>query len=360
MRRFCLTLFTVLVACLGLATSAGAALPKGFIGLTSEDVFAGDAAYRASNLSRQASVGVRLLRQTFDWSAIETAPGSYNLSHYDAYVAAAADHGMRILPILFNPPGFRLGRRDSRATCPPRSNRSFSAFARALVRRYGSKGTLWRERPNVRKVPITAWQIWNEPNLPMFYWCGKAIARHYVAMLRTVGKAIKKVDRRAEIVTAGLPPSKLSGAVPLTRFLDQMYRAGGKRAFDSLAINSYATDERELGRLLSSIRALMNSHGDRGARIWITEIGWGDQGLRHRFIVGAKGQARRITKSFALIKKQRRRLRLRGVVYFSWRDQRPYPPAFKNLWGLHTGLLDNDGTPKPAFFAFQRAARRLR
>jgi polysaccharide biosynthesis protein PslG len=360
LRRLCLTLLAVSLACLGLAPSAGAALPKGFVGLSSEDVFAGDAGYRASNLANQSSLGVRLLRQTFDWSAIETSRGRYDLSYYDAYVAAAADHGIRILPTLFNPPGFHLGRRHPRATCPPRSNAPFAAFAKVLVRRYGPKGTLWRQRPSVRKLPVTAWQIWNEPNLPMFYWCGKANARQYVAMLRTVGKAIKKVDRRAEIVTAGLPPSKLSGAVPLTRFIGQMYRAGGKRAFDSLAINSYATDQRELGRLLSSIRALMNSRGDRGGRIWITELGWGDKGLRHRFIVGAKGQASRITKSFALIRKQRRRLRLRGVVYFSWRDQRPYPPRFENLWGLHTGLLRIDGAPKPAYFAFKRAVRRLR
>jgi hypothetical protein len=360
LRRVCLTTLAIFLGCLGLASSAGAALPKGFVGLTSEDVFARGGEYRQSNLSRQAAAGVRLLRQTFDWNRIETAPGNYDLSYYDDYVAAAADQGIRILPILFNPPAFHGGRPNGRPTCPPRSNATFSAFARVLVRRYGTQGTLWKERPGVRRVPITAWQIWNEPNLPMFYWCGKAIARRYVGMLRTVGKAIKKVDRRAEIVTAGIPPSKLSGAVPITRFIEQMYRAGGKRAFDSLAINSYATDQRELGRLLTAIRRLMNRHGDRRATIWITELGWGDKGLRHRFIVGAKGQASRITKSFALIRKQRRRLRLRGVVYFSWRDARPYAPNFKNLWGLHTGLLDIDGNPKPAFSAFERAVRRLR
>jgi polysaccharide biosynthesis protein PslG len=359
LRRVCLTALVIFAAFLGLAPSAGAALPKGFVGLTSEDVFAGGEQYRESNLSRQASAGVRLLRQTFDWSRIETAPGTYDLSYYDDYVAASADHGIRILPILFNPPAFR-GRRQGRATCPPGSNATFSAFARALVRRYGANGTLWKERSGVRRLPITAWQIWNEPNLPMFYWCGKSIARRYVAMLRTVGGAIKKVDRRAEIVTAGIPPSKLSGAVPITRFIGQMYRAGARRAFDSLAINSYAKDQRELGRLLTSVRKLMNRHGDRRGSIWITELGWGDKGLKHRFIVGAKGQASRITKSFALIRKQRRRLRLRGVVYFSWRDGRPYAPNFQNLWGLHTGLLDVDGSPKPAFSAFERAVRRLR
>jgi polysaccharide biosynthesis protein PslG len=357
--RVRLTALVIVAAFLGLAPSAGAALPKGFVGLTSEDVFASAGQYRESNLSRQASVGVRLLRQTFDWSSIETAPGQYDLSYYDDYVAAAAADRIRIMPILFNPPSFHRGRNSGRAACPPRTNASFAAFARALVRRYGSDGTLWRARPNVPKTPITTWQIWNEPNLRI-YWCNRPSARQYVAMLRAVGKAIKRVDRRAEVLTAGLPPSKLSGTVPLSRYISQMYRARARNAFDTLAINSYAVDQRELGRLLASVRKLMNARGDRRGRIWITELGWGDKGLKHRFIVGAKGQASRITKSYALIRKQRRRLRLRGVVYFSWRDARPYAPNFKNLWGLHTGLLDLDGSPKPAFSAFKRAVRRLR
>ena len=136
-----------------------------------------------------------------------------------------------------------------------------------------------------------------------------------------------------------------------------MYRAGAKRAFDTLAINSYAKDERQLGSLLNSVRQLMNGRKDRRAPIWITELGWGDKGPKSRFIVGAKGQAKRITKSFALIKQQRRKLRLRGVVYFSWRDAPPYPPDYSNLWGLHTGLLKINGSPKPAYHAFKESRR---
>ena len=59
------------------------------------------------------------------------------------------------------------------------------------------------------------------------------------------------------------------------------------------------------------------------------ELGWGDTGPPHRFIVGAAGQASRIATSFATIRKLRRKLRLRGLVYYTWRDARPYPPGSK-------------------------------
>ena len=338
---------------------AFAAPPPGFVGMTSEDVFADSSVYRSRTLFVQRAVGIQLIRQTFDWSQIERSPGQFDFATHDAYVATLAEQGMHVLPILFNPPHFRLGRTSGRASCAPKSFDTFARFAAALVRRYGPNGSLWAERPSLQKVPITSWQIWNEPNLGI-YWCNRASARQYVRMLRAVGGAIKKADPKAEIVTAGLPPSKLSTAVPIESYIRQMYRAGGKKAFDTMAINSYAKNRAELRTLLRTIRRIMNRSGDKRARIWITELGWGDSGPAHRFIVGAAGQAKRISSSFAEIRRQRTRLRLRGVVYYTWRDAAPYPPLYRDLWGLHTGLLDSSANPKPAFYAFRDAVARLK
>jgi hypothetical protein len=360
-RRAALVVAALLVSALALPPLAAARpASRDFIGITAEDVFAGDAGYRSSNLQAQSRLGIGLIRQTFDWAGIERAPGQYDFSYHDEFVAAAAAHGITILPILHNAPRFHLGRTHSRFSCPPKSNKPFAAYARALVRRYGPRGTLWAERPGLRKLPLRSWQVWNEPNLTQ-YWCGRRPnAKGYVKMLAAVGGAIKRVDRGAHIVTAGLPPSLMGSAVALGKYVDQMYRAGAARHFDSLAINSYAKDERELSRLLGSVRAQMNRRGDRRGRIWITELGWGDKGAKHRFIVGARGQARRIARSLAYVRKHRGRLRLRGLVYYSWRDARPYPPTYQNFWGLHTGLLDINGAPKQGFHAFGRLMNAFR
>jgi hypothetical protein len=342
-----------------MSAPANATLPSGFVGVTADDVFAGDDNYRTSNLSAMAAIGSQTIRQTFDWSTIERRHGVYDFSYHDDYVAKAAAHGIRILPVLFNAPRFYRPSRG-RAACPPRRLATFARFAKAVVRRYGRRGTLWKERRRVPKNPITAYQIWNEPNLRI-YWCNRRPNAHrYVAMLRRVGRAIKSVQRSARIVTAGIPPSKLRSAVPIDRYITQMYRAGARRYFDSLAINSYAKNRTDLRRLLRSTRRLMDRHGDRRGRIWITELGWGDRGPKHRFIVGAVGQARRITQAFTVIRKQRRRLRLSGIVYYSWHDAAPYPPLYRDQWGLHTGLLDINGGFKPAFQAFKNAVARLR
>ena len=356
-RRPCRSLLLAVLVAAVLAPAAAARAPRDFVGITSDDVFSGSGAYQSATLARQHSAGIGLIRQTFNWSWIEYAPGRYDFTAYDNYVARAAAHRIRVLPVLFSPPSWRR-RTNGRTACPPRRYRSMARFARRLVRRYGPHGALWR-RAGVHKLPIRSWEIWNEPNLPL-YWCGHQNARAYVRLLHVVGRGIKKADRHAQIVTAGLPNSKLRSAVPLGRFLRRIYAAGARRWFDALAINSYATTRRELRGLLRSVRRLMNRHHDRRGRIWVTELGWGDHGPRHRFIVGARGQARRIRSSFGYLRRARRHLRLRGVVYYSWRDLAPYPPLYRDLWGLHTGLLRRDGSAKPAYSAFVRAARRLR
>lgn len=331
---------------------------RDFVGLTAEDVFAGDANYREVNLTAQAAIGVGLLRQTFDWSRIETAPGQFDLSYHDAYVLQAASKGIEILPILFNPPEFRAPRAE-RGTHPPTNLADMAAFAEVLVRRYGPQGTLWAETPGVPALPIRSYQLWNEVNLKV-YWLPRPDPRAYVRMLEVVGGAIKRLDPGAEIVTAGMPESRLSKPLPLLSYLRAMYRAGGARHFDTLAINTYARDERDLLKLLRSVRAEMNRGRDRRTPIWATEIGWSDVGPRSPFRAGRRGQAKRITRALKVIGKQRRALRLRGVVYYSWKDAPPYPPAFRDFWGLHTGLLNINGEPKPAYHAFKQAVSRLR
>jgi hypothetical protein len=355
-RRQLLLPLIALLAALAVPSAAGARAPKDFVGLSSEDVFAGNAAYRNAQLSDQKSKRVGLHRQFFSWERIEKSPGVYDFSTYDAYVLQAASHGISILPILQRAPSFYARSPVGTTIFPPRSNAPFAAFAAAVVRRYGPSGTLWNANPAARKYAIRNVQVWNEPSLRQ-YWGGRPSARQYVKMLKAVRKAVRGADRRVKIVTAGIPPSTQSGAVRITKFITQMYKAGGRRAFDYLAINSYARNQKELLRLLKKIRKLMNKRRDRRKQIWITEIGWGDKGPRHRFVVGARKQASLTTKSIRTIKKYRRRLRLRGFVYFSWRDGQPYGSG--DQWGLHTGLLRLDGSHKPAYNAFARATRGL-
>ena len=357
------TSIVVLVCCLVLGlVPAVASAADDFVGMASQDVLAGSPAYRAENLPRERDAGVQIIRQNFDWASIERSKGHFDLAFYDQYVADMARARIRILPVLFNTPPFwssKPRRGGTRYLYFPRNPRSMGRFAAVLVGRYGPNGSFWRSHPDLPKLPVHSWQVWNEPNL-VFYAAPRPSARRYAKMLRTVSRFIRKSDPSAEVVTAGIPPSKLKSAIRITRFIKGMYRARARGTFNTLAVNSYAINSSELAHIVRSVRRVMNRYHDSGAKIWITELGWGTGGPKHRFNVGFAQQGARITSTFNWIAHNRDRYGIRGLVYFQWRDQKPYPPTFKDMWGLHTGLVNIDGVAKPALQSFSAAAQQLR
>ena len=330
-----------------------------FTGMVSEDVYVAGPAYRRCELSRQVKAGVRIVRQPFRWSEIEGSKGNYDFATwYDEYVGTVAEHGLSILPVLFDPPTWRSSRPARNAaygTYPPKSFKAMGRFAAQVARRYGPKGSFWRENRGIPKRPIRAWQVWNEPNLPP-YWPTGPNAREYTAMLRAVAKALRKVDRKAEIVTGGLPQSGIKGAKPLVGFLKGMYKAGARKHFDTLGLNPYARSKRQLVKRIRSVRRVMNRKKHKRARIWITEMGWATGGPKSRFSVSPEKQAKLVRQALRTARKKRKRFRIRGAVYFGWKDSAPYRGV--DFWGLHTGLNDVDGNPKPALDAFSRSSAR--
>lgn len=341
-RLACLVALACLLAGCG-SDGGGASERSDLIGIVSEDVFAGDAAYREANLDKQADAGVGLIRQTFDRAQIETAPGEYDFSRYDAWLEALAQERMRVLPILFEAGGD-----------PPDDFAAFGQFAAAVVDRYGPKGTFWREHGDLPEFPIRAWQVWNEPNLPQ-YWGGDPDAAEYVELLNTASRAIRHVDPDAEVVSAGVPNSK--HGVPLIRYLDDMLGAGAARYFDTLAIHPYATDVEGVWSAVTTARRALRRDGSR-APIWVTEIGWATSGPQSPFTVGAQGQAVRLTQLFDEFPAQRERLGIRGLVYYNWKDSPRYAGG-SDFWGLYSGLLTIDGAEKPGFAAFDRGVQSL-
>ena len=322
--------------------------PSDFFGLVSDDAFAAPGGYRQQQLATQASLGVRLLRQTFDWSQIEVARGRYHLSYYDAFVGDAARAGISVLPILFRAPRFRGGKSGTIAY-PPKRYADLGRFGAVLVHRYGPDGTFWSQNPDVPKLPIRSWQIWNEPNLKA-YWGRAPNAKQYAKLLRAAAQPIKAADPSAEIVTAGMPESKIG--VPLKKFIPAMYRAGAKDTFDALAINPYGHTAAAVIRNIARARSLMRRFND-AAPIWATEVGWSDRGPPGPQRVGPQGQATQLGNLISALLRDRTSLNVRGFVYYQWRDGRLYNG--KDFWGLHTGLLTRDGQPKPAYYALQQA-----
>jgi hypothetical protein len=338
-------------------TTAQSPAPADFVGIIPPGIASMDQAQLNRNLDIAKRLHVGLVRQTFDWADIERAPNRFHFARYDALMAAAARRGMQVMPVLFNPPGFHSAgppRPSRRGTFPPRRPGDLGDFAVAVARRYGPGGSFWKAHPELKPDPIRTWQVWNEPSLPV-YWPTGPDPKAYARLLDATAKAIRTTDPGATIVSAGIPQSRIG--VPFARYVEGMYRAGAKGAFDALAIHPYARDTAGVIAAIVQARRIMDRHGDHSP-IWVTEVGWASGGPHSDFTVGPHGQAERVRSMLLALNARRQALGVRGVVYFGLRDSPVYPGGH-DFWGLHTGLLRIHGARKPAFAAFEKAAQRV-
>ena len=315
-------------------------------------VYTEDAADPVGAAGLQAHHGLGLQRLVFDFRGIAAGP-ALNWSFTDRAVAGAALAGVDVIPTLVGVPvrmtAAPAGEPDT--FWPPADPSSFGALAAAAVKRYGPDGSFWTEYPQLPPRPIRAWQIWNEPNIAA-YWRPAPNPVAYAGLLAAAAIAVRAVDPQAEIVAAGLPSSVLG--MQADWFLSWVYTATGAASFDSIAVHPYAPDAAGVLRNAERLRAVADRNGDTDAGLWVTELGWATGGLASELTVGERMQATLVSQSVGLLRGAAERLRLRGIVYFKWRDTAP-PAGAPDIWPYHAGLLRADGSAKPALAALEQA-----
>ena len=136
-----------------------------------------------------------------------------------------------------------------------------------------------------------------------------------------------------------------------------MSAAGGGEAFDVIAVNLFGRDARAVIQQIRTVRRVAATNDD-DPPVWVTELGWATGGPPSDFLVSEARQAALLRETLLALARRRDVLRIRGVVYFNWRDSTPYAGG-RDFFGLHTGLLRLDGSAKPALSAYEKVAKTL-
>jgi hypothetical protein len=340
--------------CLALAAPAGAAVPRDWLGVAVDGPVIEESDQYAGEWPLMARSGVATARVAFYWTQGQRlGPGAVDFVAYDPVVLAAAREGIEVLPVVFSTP--RWARTDPEdPASPPRDPADYAAFLSALVARYGPGGTLWTEHPELAPRPIRAWQLWNEPNL-RGYWSEQPFAAGYVKLIKAARAALKAADPGAKAILAGLPNGWAA--------LRQIYRAGGRRGFDAAAIHPYTARPESVPRFLREARKVMRRFGDRRKPLWVTELSWPAAKGHARdpigIATGERGQARRLARGLSVLARDRLKLRIARVYWYTWLSAESPDSVF--AWsGLRR--LREDGTVVSArsLRAYRRTAQRLR
>lgn len=327
------------------ASASSAQWPQRFFGVVPQTPL------EAADLDRIGRFGLGL-RVVVSWSQVEPEEGVYDFSETDRVIGGAARRGIAVLPQVGGIPPW-LSADPAAAPLGTRASGAWRDFLRQLIGRYGPGGDLWKTEDGAR--PIRRWQIWNEPNFPL-YW------RHpsptsYAKLLHASAVAIRGADSGAVIVAAAVAP--ITHTMRPWEFLRRLYRVpGAKRDFDVAALHPYAASWAGVEDLIRRVRRAMASAGDGRTPLLLTELGAASGASEPTAAdLGPLGQARFLDTSFSRLYSNRRRWRIGGVYWYAWKDSTFVDDHCS--FCEHAGLFDSEGRAKPSWFALTRVLARF-
>jgi hypothetical protein len=289
----------------------------------------------------------------------------------DALVTAAWERGLTILPTITR--ASPVGSRFLLPTDPEWV--TWGTWVQQLAERYGPGGSFWVGRPN--PTPITAWEVWNEPNLPEndpllgVAECA-AIGQPFKPMAGTCvqpqsyGAFLAYTAEHLQagsLAVSGLPTNVLSGGLNLefgegfAPFLSKAVPYGALSPnVTGVALHPYALDSGLVG-LIRGIegarRYLDRTLGAEAKTLWITEFGWPVSGTEGFPLGGGPvteaEQAELLSASLGWIAGAAAADKIEAATWYSLRD------FSSSRWDGYAGLLREDGTPRPAWYAFRQA-----
>lgn len=209
---------------------------------------------REQSFAALEAAGVRTARVDLRWHAIEgRMKGFYDWAEFDTIHASARRHGVSLLPVVAFTPSW--ANRSGEYWAPPSNPDDFRDFLAAALERYPD---------------IEAWEIWNEPNMGLF-WRPQPDVGGFVALLRAADAARDRTGSDAKIVSGGLSST---GEDPF-RWFDEMARLGAFDHVDGFGIHPYGRTAPDAPRAfflkLPEFRRRLEAIGKPGVGVWATE-----------------------------------------------------------------------------------------
>lgn len=380
----------VLTLCCAAPARAARPLQLGFY----DGVFGGPAG--AAWLQRAAGAGADVVRIDIGWDAPGTStrpPGfdardpadpHYDFARADAAIRAASDDGLRVIAAFTGAPPWAEGRHRPADATPGTwrpDPRALEDYGVALGRRYSGRfpDPL---RPGRTLPRVTAFQLWNEPNLAKYLapqWSGTRTASPawYRRMLNAFYRGVKSVDHGALVVTAGTAPfgdpAPGGPRIMPARFVRELLclsdtgrrvRTGGcaePARFDVLAHHPYSVgapdtaalndDDVSIPDVWKLDYLLRTAERTGGAlprirhRLWVTEVGYNTRPPNPDGVPMATA-ARWTARTLQLLWEQ-------GVGLVCWNTIADQPPLPSYSLTSQSGVYFLDGRPKPTLAAFR-------
>lgn len=172
--------------------------PEDFIGVITNGSTGGINEQPSLNLAGSilSDAGMRVFRQTVDWSIVEANMGVHDFTRPDRILSAFSSHGLEPWLTLSRTPGWAGVAPPQPSSCPqgagaypvaPEHMDEWREFVRATALRYGPGGVL--------PIPCKNWEIWQEPDVGFF--CGTI--QQWGELFTAAREEIKAIDPTANV-----------------------------------------------------------------------------------------------------------------------------------------------------------------
>jgi len=346
-------------ATVGLMGAAGA-LPAhaafdGFFGVNGQEVFNLPSDSWDRHLSAMSRGGLQIVRLDAPWAVAEPQPPDratgqhrYDWKSFDSWVTEYARHGLRWLPIVSYSSSWS-GQVVGDQNSPPARLDYYAAYAAALARRYGRGGSFWREHPELPQLPVTRYELWNEPNAVQFWHPQDRAPELYADLYMAARSALRRVDPGARAIVGGLALVN-SGVMSQNDFVERMYRHRRELRgnVDAVGFHPYSPTVADVYGKLREFRQTLARVGAGGVPIEITEVGWTTTNTREQDRAAALARlADELPRSDCNVQ---------GLMPHTWVGGE-YNPANPEHW---FGIYNRDGTPKESGSAYLKAVTNRR
>jgi hypothetical protein len=224
-----------------------------------------------AQLAALHATGATVARSDALWEASELVPPSDGVHHYDwafddLIAAALASNGLRWLPIIdYSAPWSQSVPGQDHS--PPASPANYAAYAAAFAARYGDGGSFWRAHPQLQPLPVDTYEIWNEPDNPVF-WSPRPDAAAYAALYLRARAAIDSAQPGARVIVGGLThPASFAAAI-----VNAVPALRGQ--LDGVAIHPYGLTPETILANVHDARLGLDSLGLGSVPLYVTEFGW--------------------------------------------------------------------------------------
>lgn len=225
------------------------------------------------------------------WDRVEFEPAAWDWSAYDSLVQSDLRHGLQVNAILLGRPEFWQdgesianlhepifadGTDSAPNGIPINPDNPWAQFVHRSVARYKPGGILARLHGFAADEGIRVWEIWNEPDFPLFWQGG---SKAYARLLKTAAIVIKTLDPQATVLFGGMLYASHENFLShvLREFQNDPLRQKYGWFVDVIAIHSY-DDPWRSGWLAKIVQDTLSAYSITRP-IWVNETGvsvWDD------------------------------------------------------------------------------------